>query len=95
MITLYRTKVCPFCDEIEEHLRTLVVAHRVIIVEEREEGAHPSLKQLPMLKEGNAVYGTAGEIKQFLYDLALEVRINRTYQSDACFVDPEDGRACL
>ncbi len=95
MIELYRSKACPISDDLEEHLRALVVAHRVIMVEEGHQGEKQQYAQLPALKEGKSTYSTAAQINNFLHELDLEVRITRTYQSDACFIDPEDGQTCL
>ncbi len=94
MLELYRTTDCPRCDEVEEHLRELVVAHRVIYVDQNGEGSRASWGKPPVLIEGDAVYAAAA-IAPFLETFAAELHINRMVQSDACFLDPVDGKTCL
>jgi hypothetical protein len=92
MVMLYRASGSPRADAVEERLRELVVAHRIVHVRP-DEAAHP----LPYLTSGEVVYATEARIAALLDELAEEVRISRLYQSDACYLDPEagDGRTCL
>lgn len=86
MITLYRKEECSYCDEIEETLQELVLAHQVIIAETET--------ILPVLKEGKHTYRTQPEINAFLKEIRGEVVLNWEIQSDSCIIDPETGEVC-
>lgn len=73
MIELYRRADCPQCADIEAELRELVVAHKVIIIEERD--MDPALMSsrayivLPALKDnGNLIEGVEA-IRIYLQEL--------------------------
>lgn len=92
MLELYRVKDCPACDDIEEHLKDLVLAHRVIDIEQAE--TLPQVVErlnVPVLKEGERIYGTTRVIQAYLASLADELEQGREFQSDACYIDPEHG----
>ena len=95
MLVFYRTKACPRCDEVEERLRDLVVAYQVIYVDQNEAGGTWSGGTVPLLKEGDRIYATAAAVDQYLEALTAELALSRTYQSDACYLEPVDGKTCL
>ena len=97
MIAFYRKADCRYCDEVEAHLNDLVVARRVITVSEPGaldvEGVSP--EELPVLREGRRLYRGRQEIQAFLAELTRELRIGRQFQSDACYLNPDDPATCL
>ena len=86
MIELYRAAQSESGSAIEETLRELCVAHRVVTVEAGE-------TPLPYLVEGGRRY--AGEdIPPYLDALRAELMASRIVSGDACYVDPRNGRVC-
>ncbi len=97
MLVLYRRKKDPVADEVAERLRELVLAHRVVPVDgdaQLPDGSVPAA--WPVLAESNgARYEGAEAIRAFLDTLTYEVTLNRQFQSDACYLDPDDPTHCL
>ncbi|WP_041806424.1 hypothetical protein [Rhodothermus marinus] len=97
MLVLYRRQKDPAADEVAERLRELVLAHRVVPVREGErlpDGSKPTA--WPVLAESNgARYEGAEAIRVFLDALVHEVALDRQFQSDACYLDPDDPTHCL
>ncbi|SHK33723.1 hypothetical protein [Rhodothermus profundi] len=97
MLVLFRRAQDPIADDIEEQLRELVLAHRVVRVDKAgrlPDGTLPTA--WPVLVEGrSARYEGAKAIRAFLEELAHEVRLNRQFQADACYLDPDDPSCCL
>ncbi|MEZ4703360.1 MAG: hypothetical protein R2834_23725 [Rhodothermales bacterium] len=87
MIELHRTAGSEAGDALEETLRDLCVAHRVVTV---EAGGDPPP---PFLLEGGRRYAGA-EIPPFLDILRAELQANRLVSGDACYIDPRNGRVC-
>lgn len=90
MIELYRPVDCPTCADLEAALREMVVAHRVIVIEENQIPAElgPDIS-LPALKEnGQIVYG-AEAIAAYMRELERFVVNWRRFQSDSCYIDEE------
>lgn len=88
MLQFYRHQECAECEQIQEKLRELVLAHRVILV------AHPS--QLPrggrppLLIDGSNICQGKQAILAYLKALESFKTQWDKYQSDACYCD-EDG----
>ena len=60
MITLYRVAKCAACDDVQEALRELVVAHEVVDVERGEPSAADAAwhnRDLPVIKDGDLAHG--------------------------------------
>ncbi len=97
MLILYRQHEDPVADELAERLRELVLAHRVVLVDDGgtlPDGTIPA--SWPVLTEGSgARYEGVEAIQRFLDALAYEVTLNRQFQSDACYLDPDDPTRCL
>jgi glutaredoxin len=94
MIELYRPVFCPDCTKIEEVLKELVVAHKIITLEPGQSAATlmPNTP-LPAIKdEGQIITGPAA-IDAYLAELEEIVADWRRFQSDACYID-DDGNVC-
>lgn len=73
--------------ELEEHLKELVVAHRVEV--HQSEGTPVPL---PAILEGGK-WTPGSEFGPYLSDLRSTLREWRKFQADACYVD-DDGGIC-
>lgn len=89
MIELYKPTESRFADAIEDYLKELVVAYKVV-------PPSPDLPaRTPWVRSGKELFQSEEEIKHFLDVLTREVNMNIMVSGDACFVDPEKGGPCL
>ena len=94
MIEFYRPIHCPDCARIEETLKDLVVAHKVITLEPNQ--TTPQLTPdtpLPAIKDEGQIISGQAEIAAYLLHLEQIVADWRRFQSDACYVD-EHSNIC-
>jgi glutaredoxin len=92
MITLYRTESCPACDQAQEALEEMVVAHKVVKIE----GARPANLQgleLPVIVEGEKVV-SGQAVDPYLAQLARDAELWRKFQSDACYINEDGSSSC-
>ncbi len=89
MIELYKPANHPLGEAIEEHLKELVVAYKLV---PKSKDIEPGI---PWIRSGKETYCTKEEIRQFLDELTREVHTSIMVSGDACFVDPEKGGPCL
>ena len=94
MLILYRSATCSFCDEVEEQLKELVLAHRIVRADTAAGALLPDAP-LPVLKEGRNLHSGEAAIKAFMKDLRQEVVLGRQFQSDACYLNPDRPGECL
>jgi hypothetical protein len=94
MIELYRAPASPLADEIEEALREVVVAHRVVTVGPGtgERGPVPE-EALPALREGDEVVTGEAGIRAYLASLRALMEDWNGAQADVCHMDRK-GRLC-
>ena len=94
MIEFYRPAHCPDCYKIEEALKELVVAHKIITLEPGQTAADLTPHTpLPAIKdEGQVITGRAA-IDAYLTDLEKVVADWRRFQGDACYID-DNGDVC-
>lgn len=94
MIELYRAIDCSTCTEIEEALKEMVVAHKVITVEAGQEyESLPVETPLPALKDNGRIITGQAAIAAYLKELERFVADWRRFQGDACYIDDE-GEVC-
>ncbi len=86
MITLYRVDQCDACDEVQETLRELVVAHQVVDVEKERPTALAN-KELPVIADGAKLVSGEPALHDYLAELTRELEQWRKFQSDVCYVD--------
>ncbi|HEX7069571.1 MAG TPA: hypothetical protein VF190_02145 [Rhodothermales bacterium] len=94
MIELHRTYPDAESDAIEERLREMVLAYRVV----RETGSgdgESSGVETPVIVQSGQTYRGVAEIDRFLDELHAELTLGRQFQSDACYLDPDDPTRCL
>ena len=96
MITLYRVAECDACDEVQEKLRDLVVAHEVIDIEKGQPAAREDVmaeKDFPVIADGERLVSGAEALHAYLQELAVELEEWRKFQVDACYID-DKGKSC-
>lgn len=96
MITLYRVAECSACDEVQETLRELVVAHEVVDVDEAADKSQPAAitgQELPVIQDGDQWVSGEPALANYLQQLARDAELWRKFQSDVCYVD-DQGRSC-
>jgi glutaredoxin len=94
MIEFYRRVDCPTCADIEAVLKELVVAHKVVVVEEGQAAAELKLDvSLPAIKDNGQVISGPTAIAAYLKELEKFVAGWQRFQSDSCYID-DDGTTC-
>jgi hypothetical protein len=96
MITLYRVAQCNACDEVQETLRELVVAHKVVDIEKEDSTALPgglTDKDIPVITDGESLVSGEAEVQAYLAELTRDLEQWRKFQSDACYID-DKGKTC-
>ncbi len=96
MLTFYKNNSTPFTRRIEEKLKEMVAAHKIVEVDNN--GSLPdtlSRNQLPALSDGHQIWTTPEEIEEVLRELHQELTFSRGMQSDACHLDPDNPDECL
>ncbi len=88
MIKFYRSTRCQTCAEVEEALKTMVVAHEVIVVEpgRRPADLAPDTPLPVLLDNGRTISGQPA-ITSYLAELEQFVSDWRKFQGDACYCD--------
>ena len=93
MIELYRT-ANQDCQDTENALQDMVLAHRVIIVEQGQiPTGLPVDTPLPALKDNGQIITGQAAIKAYMPELEKAVERWRRFQGDSCYID-EDGEIC-
>lgn len=95
MIVLYRTQESSRADEIQARLEGLVVAHRVVYVEDERPPELPANATLPAIGETGELHSDEESINRFFDELEQELYSARIYSADACYVNPADPRRCI
>lgn len=93
MIELYRKNNCPACEEIEEAFKEMVLAYKVIIVNDKSNFKLPENINLPAIKDDKKIISGRKNIKQYLEDLNDFLAEWNKFQSDSCYID-KDGSTC-
>ena len=92
MITLYRVDPCDVCDEVQETLRELVVAHQVVDVAKERPAALVN-KDLPVIADGDKLVSGEPALHDYLAELTRDLEQWRKFQTDACYID-DKGKTC-
>lgn len=95
MIVLYRREESPSADEIQRRLESLVVAHRVVLVDGERPNELPADVDLPVIAETDVLHADAESINRFFEELEAELYSARIYSADACYVDPKNPGRCI
>ena len=98
MFTLYHENTDTFVRWVQDRLEEMVVAHKVIDVEESDPIPLPdglTNSDLPLLSDGHEHWTSQEDIKEFLDELQKDLEFSRSLTSDACYVDPENPSKCL
>ncbi|SHF04599.1 hypothetical protein SAMN05443144_10553 [Fodinibius roseus] len=96
MLTFYKGTSDQFTDRVEQKLRDMVIAHKVIRIALNDSlPEEVNENKLPLLDDGHQTWSSPAEIEDFLEELHHEVRLGRSLQSDSCHLDPDDPEQCL
>ncbi|MEL7834968.1 hypothetical protein [Fodinibius sp. Rm-B-1B1-1] len=98
MFTLYHQKSDTFTNWVENKLQEMVVAHKVVDIDEYNSDSLPeniSTDDLPILSDGHKHCSSPEEIKTFLEELDRDLQFSRSLTSDACVIDPDNPKKCL
>lgn len=96
MLTFYKNSSTPFTKHIEEKLKEMVVARKIVVVDSN--GSLPgnlTRDQLPALSDGHQSWTDPNKIEEVLRELHQDLKFSRGMQSDACHLDPENPDECL
>jgi hypothetical protein len=91
MIEFYRPVDCHSCANVEEALKEMVIAHKVITVPANEISTSlPPGTSLPAIKDGQQIITGPAEIKKHIKKLEKFVERWRRFQSDSCYIGEDD-----
>lgn len=96
MLIFYRNTDDPLTQWVEDKLKEMVVAHKLIHVDEKSSlPSDISPKKLPVLSDGHEQWTSEEEIKSFLEELHQDLLLSQSLQSDTCHIDPDNPEECL
>lgn len=98
MFTFYHQTSNEFSRWVKDTLKEMVVAHKIINVNDLGDIALPdgiSTNELPLLSDSHEQWTSQEEIKTFLEKLRQDLKFSRSITSDACYIDPENPSECL
>jgi len=96
MLTFFKEKDDNFTRWVAEKMDRMVVAHRIVEVDENTDLPHEVDRQkLPTLSDGHEQWENEESIKNFLEELHQDLQFSQSIQSDACYIDPENPDECL
>jgi len=97
MIELFTRKNHPRGQAIKQKFDDLVIAYRYHEIDEDNiESAVvlPKDVELPAIKENGSIITGESNQKQHIEELERELKHNRSFTGDACYIDPDSGKLC-
>ena len=95
MIELYATKNDPRGKAIKEKFDDLVLAYHYHEVDTPSDtNTLPEGTELPAIKENGSIITGENNQKQYMEELERELKRNRSFTADACYIDPDSGKLC-
>jgi hypothetical protein len=85
MLTFYRQENHENRELIEEKIKDLVIAHRIVPLHGNE---------IPYLDENGKIFRGLEAMNHYLLELKQELVIQRSITADACYMDEESGEVC-
>lgn len=95
MLKFYRNTTNSFTRWVEEKLKEMVVAHKLINVDDAHPLPNDIHRNLPVLSDGHVQWTSENEIKNFLEKLHQDLLLSQSLQSDTCHIDPDNHKECL
>lgn len=92
MLTLCRNQDCPASDEIQQRLRELTLAHRIVLLDAAAAAAPPNVPQdsrSPTLWDDGTAYVGSQAILRHLEQLDQIKRRWDQFGADACYCDSD------
>ena len=90
MIMFYRNSDCPSCESLEETLRELCIAHKVVVVDDKNKNKLPAGTMAPVLVDGRNIIQGNCNIASYLEKLEGFKALWEKFQSDACYYDEDE-----
>lgn len=96
MLTFYKAKDDSFTRRIVEKMDTMVVAHKVVEVDQNTDLPDTiDRANLPVLTDNHELWETEEAISDFLEALHQDLLFSRSKQSDSCHIDPDNPEECM
>jgi len=89
MIIFYRNSNCTSCESLEDTLKELCIAHKVVVVDENNKDKLPAGKRVPVLIDGRKAIQGNRNIAKYLEKLEGFKALWEKFQSDACYCDED------
>lgn len=91
MLTLYCSRDCPACDELERQLREHRLAHKLVRVDAvgSSDAGLPAGTELPLLRDGSESFVGGPAIGEHLERVARVKDRWQKHGADACYCDEE------
>lgn len=86
MITLHKTSVDEFGNELQSKLEELILAFHTEILPDGESDTY--------VIDGEKKITGQEDLEKWLSELEKELKIQRSISGDACYKDPETGEVC-
>lgn len=90
MLEFHRLQEDDFSEEISDKLKDMVVAYRTKTYSDSSSSSY----SLPHIREGDNIISGEEELREYLYNLDLELQQQRSITGDGCYIDPETGEVC-
>lgn len=97
MIELFTPKKHPRGKAIKQKFDDLVIAYRYHEIDENKQESAvglPKDTELPAIKENGSIITGERNQKQYIEELERELKRNRSFTGDACYIDPDSGKLC-
>jgi hypothetical protein len=91
MINFYKHENCPDCDEFEEKLIEIVIAHNVCSLKSKT--AEKLQLNNASIIEGKIKVSGHREIRIYIREIIKIMQLWQKFQSDACYLD-DDNKIC-
>jgi len=83
MIKLYRAEKCPDCDRLEEALKELAIAHKVVFAD-KEAGAESNRGNVPALVDGDDRVAGHTAVFRYIDRMKMSLALWDQFQVDTC-----------
>jgi len=97
MIELFTRKNHPRGQAIKQKFDDLVIAYRYHEIDSNDQKSVFGLSkdtELPAIKENGSIITGENNQKQYIEELERELKRNRSFTGDACYIDPDSGKLC-
>ena len=90
MMTFYRNAGCNACESLEETLKELCIAYKIVVVDEKMKDKLPASTRAPVLVDGQNIIQGNRNIATYLEKLEGFKALWEKFQSDVCYCDEDE-----